>query len=228
MAAITVNQIALQIKKEKLILGAEMFERDNQEQLDQYLNSEFDTHVLKDSIRLWNNYFTDYHPIIEFAKVNQIKFIATNIPRRYASMVARNGLESLDTIQPYEKKYLMSLPIHIDMQTPGYLEMKNLIGEHAGKNIDNFIAAQAVKDATMAESIIKHHKKGKLFLHFQGNYHSKEYGGIYWYLKKLNPSLKVAVISIFLSKDERLSFPKDEFTPTEFNLVLPEDITKTF
>lgn len=215
-------------KKENLILGAEMFERDNQRQLNQYLNGEIEAKVLKDSMRLWNNHFTDYHPLVDFAKSNHIEFIATNIPRRYASQVARNGLESLDTIQTNEKKYMMKLPVEVDLETPGYSEMKELLGEHAGSNIDNFIAAQAVKDATMAESIFENHKKGQLFLHFQGNYHSKEYGGIYWYLKKLNPDLKIAVISVFLSDDEKLRLSKENLIPTEYNLVIPEDMTKTF
>lgn len=215
-------------KKENLILGAEMFERDNQRQLNQYLNGEIEAKVLKDSMRLWNNHFTDYHPLVDFAKSNHIEFIATNIPRRYASQVARNSLKSLDTLQTHEKKYMMKLPVEFDLETPGYSEMKDLLGEHAGSNIDNFIAAQAVKDATMAESIFENHKKGQLFLHFQGNYHSKEYGGIYWYLKKLNPDLKIAVISVFLSDDDRLRLPKENLIPTEYNLVIPEDMTKTF
>ena len=75
-------------KKENLILGAEMFERDNQRQLNQYLNGEIEAKVLKDSMRLWNNHFTDYHPLLDFSKSNHIEFIATNIPRRYASQVA--------------------------------------------------------------------------------------------------------------------------------------------
>lgn len=215
-------------KKEHLILGAEMFERDNQKQLNQYLNGEIEAKVLKDSMRLWNNHFTDYHPIVNFAKSKQIDFIATNIPRRYASMVARNSLESLETVETHERKYMMKLPVTIDMETPGYAAMKDLMGEHAGSNIDNFIAAQAIKDATMAESIFSNFQKGQLFLHFQGNYHSKEYGGIYWYLKKLNPDLKIAVISVFLSEDENLKLTEENLIPTEYNLVIPEDMTKTF
>ena len=45
----------------------------------------------REEAKLWPNYNTDYAPILEFAKKNELDFIATNIPRRYASMVARNG-----------------------------------------------------------------------------------------------------------------------------------------
>src|SRR5690625_7404951 len=117
-------------------------------------------------MRLSNIHFTDYHPLLDFAKSNHIEFIATNIPRRYASKVARNSLKSLDTLQTHEKKYMMKLPVEVDLETTGYSEMKELLGEHAGSNIDNFIAANAVQDATMAESIFEHHKKELLYIIF--------------------------------------------------------------
>lgn len=77
-----------QQKNSQLILGAEMFERDNQPQLDRYLSGKLDPKNLKDSVRLWNNYITDYKPLLDFAKTKNLKFIAGNIPRKYASQVA--------------------------------------------------------------------------------------------------------------------------------------------
>lgn len=215
-------------KKGQLTLGAEMFERDNQTQLNDYLSGKLDEKVLKDSMRLWNNYETDYRPLVDFAKENNLKFIATNIPRRYASIVARKGLDSLNTVTEKEKAWMMKLPVEVTLDTPGYPEMKEMMGDHAGPTVMNFIAAQAVKDATMAESILENFEFGKLFLHYNGDYHSKEYGGIYWYLKKMNPDLKIAVISVFESEEARLSFDIKEVVPTEFNLVFPSDMTKTY
>jgi len=214
-------------KKNNLIIGAEMFERDNQQQLNQYLSGRLEAKVLKDSMRLWPNYETDYRPLVDFAKENQLPFIATNIPRRYASFVAKQGLDTLNTISSKEKEYMMKLPVEVSLETPGYEEMKTLMGEHAGNKIMNFISAQAVKDATMAESINSHIRPNTLFLHFAGDYHSKEYGGIYWYLKKLNPNLKIAIITITESEEDQLPFPNKDYIPTEFNLVVPADMTKT-
>ena len=37
------------------------------------------------------------HPELAFAKENNIPFAATNIPRRYASVVSKGGFEALDT-----------------------------------------------------------------------------------------------------------------------------------
>lgn len=227
--------LQLQLTKElykktngKLTLGAEMFERDNQSQLSKYLKGELDEKVLKDSMRLWINFTTDYKPLLDFAKTNKLEFIATNIPRRYASIVAKKGLDSLNSVTEKEKDWMMKLPVEVTLDTPGYPEMLEMMGDHAGPNAMNFVAAQAVKDATMAESILNAYKLENLFLHYHGDYHSKEYGGIYWYLKKENPKLKIAVISVFESENPNLPTPKENYTPTEYNLVFPADMTKTY
>lgn len=151
-----------QQKNSQLILGAEMFERDNQPQLDRYLSGKLDPKNLKDSVRLWNNYITDYKPLLDFAKTKNLKFIAGNIPRKYASQVAKQGLESLNTLDTKEKTYIATLPIKVTLDTPGYKEMKTMMGDHADDlKVMNFISAQAVKDATMAESIINNLEPGK-------------------------------------------------------------------
>ncbi|MBK1895816.1 ChaN family lipoprotein [Chryseobacterium paridis] len=216
-------------KNGQIILGAEMFERDNQAQLNQYLNGTFDAKTLKDSARLWNNYATDYKPLVDFAKAKKLNFIATNIPRRYASQTAKEGLESLNKLTAKEKTYIAQLPIKVTLDTPGYPEMKKMMGDHAeGTKVMNFISAQATKDATMAESILKNIQAGKTFIHYNGNYHSKEFGGTYWYVKQKNPKLKMAVISVFESEDPALKVPEKEYIPTDFNLIIPADMTKTF
>ncbi len=224
-----ITEALFEKKKGQLILGAEMFERDNQSQLNNYLNGIYDAKTLKDSARLWNNYATDYKPLVDFAKEKKIKFIATNVPRKYASQTAKEGLESLNKLSENEKTYIAQLPIKVTLETPGYPEMKKMMGDHAeGTKVMNFISAQAIKDATMAESILKNSEPGKTFIHYNGNFHSKEFGGIYWYIKQKNPNLKMAVISVFESEDPELKIPEKEYIPTDFNLIIPADMTKTY
>ena len=216
---------------QNLHIGFEMFERDNQTQLSDFVNQKIDDKVFQDSTRLWNNYKTDYKPLVEFTKTHHLKTIATNVPRRYASQVAKEGLESLNQLDDQDKKWMVKLPFQIDYDAPGYPEMIKMMGEHAGLKAKQFVAAQAIKDATMAESILNNLPKNGLFLHFHGDYHSKNYGGIYWYLKHYQPQLKIAVISILESDDQNLSIkpPKDEnFVMTDFVLVLPADAPKSF
>ena len=96
---------------------------------------------------LWKNYSTDYAPLVNFAKENNIVFAATNIPRRYASMVAKGGFEILDTISAKEKTWMAPLPIAYDGELPGYKNMLAMMPGHSGENLPK---AQAIKDATMA------------------------------------------------------------------------------
>lgn len=220
-----------QIFKDDLIIGAEMFERDQQEILNQYVKSLISEQEMLSSIKLWSNYNTDYKPIVEFVKENKLSFIATNIPRRFASIVAKEGVERLFDLPEKEKKMMVNLPFPIDYDASGYPEMMDMLGEHAGAKSKQFVLAQAIKDATMAESIIKNRRNGQLFYHINGDYHSKNFGGIYWYLKTYKSDLKVAVIQILESSNRGLNLKKEEiknFIFTHFTLVLPEDTIKTY
>lgn len=224
-----ITEALFEKKNGQIILGAEMFERDNQQSLNSYLAGKIEAKSLKDSVRLWKNYETDYRPLVDFAKAKKLNFIATNVPRKYASQTSKQGIKSLEELPESEKKYLAKLPIEVTLETPGYKEMKSLMGDHIDELKQmNFISAQAIKDATMAESILENLQAGKTFVHYNGDYHSKQYGGIYWYLKKKNPNLKIAVISIFESEKPELVLPEIDFIPTEFNLVIPSDMTKTY
>ena len=95
--------------KKNLVMGAEMFEADNQYILDEYLKGQISSKNYQNEMRLWPNYNTDYKPLIEFAKTNELKFIATNIPRRYANMVYKKGIESLKGLSNLAKSYIVPL-----------------------------------------------------------------------------------------------------------------------
>ena len=73
--------------KTNLMLGAEMIESDNQIQLNEYLRGFIREKDFEKESKLWTNYKTDYKPLVNFAKENNLHFVATNVPRRFASMV---------------------------------------------------------------------------------------------------------------------------------------------
>ncbi|MFO0436559.1 MAG: ChaN family lipoprotein, partial [Sphingobacteriaceae bacterium] len=85
-------------KKEKLVLGAEMFEADDQIAVNEYLQGKISEKTFKDEVKLWNNFATDYKPLLDFAKANKLNFVAANIPRRYANLVYNKGIAALDSI----------------------------------------------------------------------------------------------------------------------------------
>jgi len=80
------------IKGDGLVLGAEMFEADNQLILNEYLTGLISEDKFEEEARLWKNYATDYKPLVLVARDNGLRFIATNIPRRYANTVFKTRL----------------------------------------------------------------------------------------------------------------------------------------
>lgn len=118
-------------KGQELVLGAEMFETDNQILIDELFNGFLTDKKFTEDCRLWKNYPTDYKPLLMFAKEKKIPFVATNIPRRYASLVATKGLEVLDSLSAEAKAFLPPLPIVFDPEVPCYKNMLSMMEEMA-------------------------------------------------------------------------------------------------
>jgi uncharacterized iron-regulated protein len=207
-----------------LILGAEMFEADNQKALDKYLAGEITAKGLDSTARLWKNYKTDYAPLVDFAKERKLEFIATNIPRKYASMVSKGGFEILDTLTTQEKSWIAPLPIMYDPELPGYKNMMTMMGDHANVN---FPKAQAIKDATMAHFILLHFESGKRFLHYNGAYHSDNYEGILWYLKQKAPKLSYGTISTVQQANVQ-KLDKENMGKADFIICVDAEMTGTY
>lgn len=210
--------------KKQIVLGAEMLEADNQKQVNKYLKGEITQKQLDSTARLWPNYKTDYKPLVDFAKANDFDFIATNIPRRYASMVSKKGFEVLETLTSEEKSWIASQPIPYDANLPGYVEMMKMMGEHTSPNMPK---AQASKDATMAYFINQNLKKDTIFIHYNGSYHSDNFEGINWYLKKYNPTVQIITIATVEQKDIS-KLDKENYYKANFILVIDQDVTKTY
>ncbi|MBE2230238.1 MAG: ChaN family lipoprotein [Chitinophagaceae bacterium] len=207
-----------------LVLGAEMFEQDNQEALDRYLQGKITAKQLDSQARLWKNYPTDYAPLVNYAKANSIPFAATNIPRRYAALVARGGFAALDTLPALAKNWMAPLPMEYDPNLPGYKKMLEMMPGHGGENLPK---AQASKDATMAWFILKYFQPGKLFIHFNGTYHSENGEGILWYLQKSRPELRLGSIATVVQKDTG-KLEAEHRGKADFILCVEADMTTTY
>ncbi|MFM6948881.1 MAG: ChaN family lipoprotein [Aquirufa sp.] len=208
----------------KLILGAEMFEQDNQEALSAYLSGRISSKGLDSTARLWRNYKTDYAPLVNFAKENQLKFIATNVPRKYASMVSKGGFEALNQLSQEEKTWMAPLPIAYDANLPGYQKMMTMMPGHATPNMPK---AQALKDATMAHFIWKNWEENQLFIHINGSYHSENYEGISWYLKLAKPKIKIATIAS-VSQKEIKQLTQENRKIADYIICVEDDMTTTY
>src|SRR5207249_4721318 len=79
-------------------LAMEMFERDVQDVLDEYLAGYITERHFKDASRPWKSYDKDYRPLVEFARENKLAVLASNAPRRYVNRVSRLGAASLKDV----------------------------------------------------------------------------------------------------------------------------------
>ena len=211
---------------EGLILGAEMFESDNQLILNEYIDSLISKKKFEAEMRLWPNYKTDYKPLLDYALKNKFKFIATNIPRRYASIVYTDGFEGLDKLSNEAKSYIAPLPIVYDTTVSCYAKMFEEPEKMKHFN-PNIVKSQALKDATMSHFILKNLEDGKKFIHYNGSYHSDYYEGIIWYLKKEKPNLRIMTIST-IEQDTIKTLNKEYHNQADFIIAVPSSMTKTY
>lgn len=214
-------------KNANIVLGAEMFESDNQLIINEYLLGVIKKRNFEKEARLWPNYETDYKPLLEFAKENDLKFIATNIPRRYASVVHSKGFDALNDLEPEAKLFIAPLPIEYDAELSGYKKMKQMMGKMGKQANENLAKAQASKDATMAFFILKNLENEQTFIHFNGTYHSDNFEGIGWYLKRNNPELKILTIAS-VEQDSVEKLNEESKAVADFILCIPENMTKTY
>lgn len=215
----------LKTSKINLAIGAEMFETDTQSVLNLYLKDSLTEPKFKKEARVWSNYSTDYRPLIELAKRDSIPYIATNIPRPYATSVFRNGgFSALDSLPKNELKWIAPLPIPFDINLSSYQNMLDMMGGHGGEDI---VKAQAIKDATMAHFILENLKPNQVFIHLNGSYHSNFFEGIYWYLKTYRENLNILTLTTVEQKDVH-QLKEEHKGLANFIIVVDENMTKTY
>lgn len=226
-------------KGNALILGAEMFEADNQLIMDEYLAGQITETKFEEEARLWKNYSTDYKPLVLLAREHGLPFIATNVPRRYANMVFKDGVISLDSLSDVAKSYMAPLPLEYDTSLNCYKQLMGSGGgpmsaaptEEAaspmgGHGSTNLADAQAIKDATMSHFILENWEAGKLFIHYNGAYHSDDFESMNWFLKKASPDLKIVTIST-VSQDDVALLEEESLGKADFIIAVPSTMTNT-
>ncbi|MDA8857916.1 ChaN family lipoprotein [Flavobacteriales bacterium] len=206
-----------------LMLGAEMIASDNQVVLDEYLLGYSREKDFEKEAKIWPNHKTDYRPLLSFARENKLHFVATNIPRRFANMVYRFGIDTLTYLPEASKQFIAPLPIAYDTSLHCYKEISIKAGGHGG---ENFPKSQAIKDATMAHFINDNMKENTKFIHYNGSYHSKYYESIMWYLLQLNKELSITTIEVVEQADIS-EFDKKLLGNADFFIVVDEDMCKT-
>ena len=212
-------------------LGAEMFEADNQLLFDEYQQGLIAERHLEAEAKLWNNYATDYKPLVQWATAQGVPVLATNVPRRYAALVARRGLAALDSLGEGARAYMAPLPLAVNYDLPAYQKMQTMMGghgeAHSAPSARQMVAAQALKDATMAYFILQNHQPGQVVLHLNGSYHSDGFEGIGWYLQRARPDLRVLTISM-VDQADLSAIDTAAVGIAHFVFALPADMTKSY
>jgi uncharacterized iron-regulated protein len=93
-----------------VVLSMEMFERDVQYIVDEYLADLISEEHFLSSARPWPDYELRYRPLVEIAHAHGLPVVAANAPRRYVNRVSREGVESLADLPSSAKLFLPPLP----------------------------------------------------------------------------------------------------------------------
>jgi len=221
-----------EIKKDKLILSAEMFERDNQLLLNEYTGKFIRKKDFEREAKLWPNHKTDYAPLVDFARENGLKFVASNIPRRYAAIVNYHGFEGLDSINAYQRAFIAPLPIKYDSSLNCYKSMKSMFsGGGPMHKTMNLAEAQAIKDATMGWFITKNLEDGKTIIHYNGAYHSDNFEGTVWYVKdyarKFPFDVDILTITC-VEQNDMENLDEENIGKADYIICIPSSMTKTY
>lgn len=189
---------------DKATVSMEMFDREVQYIMDEYLSGKIKKkYFLKDS-RKWSNY-KDYEPMVEYAKRKRLDVIAANAPFRYVSYANKGGMEGLQGLTDRAKTAMAPLPYNV--ASGAY---KEKLEKMMGGAYSNMITGQSLWDATMAYSVYEYNQNnpGSKILHLNGKFHTEEYFGIIQRLADYSEKVKPLVIT-GVAHDE--SFPNVKF-----------------
>jgi uncharacterized iron-regulated protein len=212
-----ITELVVRKYGEASALSMEMLERDEQPEVNDYLDDiiDADTFIKLTNSADWaakGSWTTWYQPMIDEAKANGAQVIAANAPRRYVRIARQDGYERLESLDPqrqalfdvpvgslegpYRDRFieLMSAPI----PTPDAASRPN---PHAGAAstdlLDSSFRSQMLWDATMAASIDRalDHGVNKV-VHVVGQFHSDFEGGTTQQLRARRPGVTILTISL--------------------------------
>ncbi|KQA19151.1 ChaN family lipoprotein [Vibrio metoecus] len=178
-----------------MALSMEQFTRDVQPLLDDYLAGKIGEQYLIQKGNVWPNYESDYRPLVELAKSQQLPIIAANAPKPIVRCIGRVGMDYIDRLTPEQRQWIAA---EINTQDSAY---KNtfMASMHHGNPAQNEkqYAAQMTWDETMAESIVRYLAANpeRKVLHIAGMFHTQQGLGTAASILRRNPSLKVVVIT---------------------------------
>ncbi len=196
------------------IVAMEMFERDVQEPFDHFQMGHTSEEEFLAAARPWPRYATDYKPLVDFAISKNWPVIASDVPRSFASEVAKNGLDVLQSKSADEQKWFAH-----DLKCPTddeyFKRFAEAMGDHPAapgsseasiaatrQTLERTYFAQCLKDETMGESVANAYAigaaggKSPLVIHFNGSFHSDFALGTADRAKRRLPGKRIVVVTV--------------------------------
>jgi uncharacterized iron-regulated protein len=215
-------------RRPDFVLSLEMFERDVQGVVNDYLRGRIDEAAFLKHSRPWKNYARDYKPLVELARERKRDVIAGNLPRPVASRVARKeGCLSpflpRTTTAPLDRYWELfgeAMQDHPGAKGPGAGA-----GADAADVVGRMYRAQCAKDDAMAEGIADYlatnpHRE-PLVIHCNGSFHS-DYGlGTAMRLAQRAPLAQAAIISMIAVPDVAKADVTDDRKRAHYLLIVP-------
>ncbi|MFO0980259.1 MAG: ChaN family lipoprotein [Planctomycetota bacterium] len=184
----------------KVILALEMFERDVQGVLDDYLAGRIAEADFLARSRPWSNYATGYRPLIELARARQLPVVASNGPGSLLRKVSGGGKAALAALSDAEQPLLAA---EIFPNSEHYWQrFHRSTRSHGGAAPPApeamLYSTQSLWDNTMGESCARalaQHPDASV-LHVNGGFHSEFHEGTVAQLLRRRPATTVATVSI--------------------------------
>ena len=187
-----------------VVLSLEMFERDVQGVVDEYVGGLINEPNFLASARPWPEYRTAYRPLVELARAKRLHVIAANAPRRYVNLVAREGMAALDRLTPDALRSLPPRPfpdasaayrVRFDSVTSGS-------GDHDGMPSHAF-DGQWLWDVSMGSALAGAlaDLPDALVIHYTGGFHVERRLGTVEALLHDRPATTSLVVTIIRAHD---------------------------
>jgi uncharacterized iron-regulated protein len=192
----------------KVVLAMEMFERNDQAALDEYLAGKIEEAPFRMRTRVWGNYRTGYRRLIETAKRHGLPVIGSNAPASLRRKVGMGGRKALDALPPEERQLL---PAELHDNTDAYWErVARAVRGHMMFRPSpeaRVTSAQCLWDNSMGDSCVKALERypGHVVLHINGAFHSQFRDGTVHQMLLRRPETRYAIIEA-IAADEFFGF----------------------
>ena len=190
------------------VLALEMFERDVQPLLDDYLGGRIDEAQFLLQSRPWGNYKSDYRGLIEHARAHGLPVVASNFPAPLRRKLAMGGEAAWNGLTADERRFV---PARLIESPPEYWErVANATRGHGALGMgggggagSHLYDGQNLWDNAMGEAIalaLDRHP-GAQVVHVNGGFHSLHGSGTVWQLRQRAPDAMVALVQIGATGD---------------------------